>query len=142
MSPVEDAGETVHDRVFTIRQALGESRRKALSQKAFALLLNERARAMGKSVTFDESKIVRTETTRVPDVDEVEVIASVDPEDRGASWLAWGQPRGAILPDPQKDRKLTLEEIARAARQAEREAREQAAKSRGAKTPRNGGRAG
>lgn len=131
VSPTEDSGETVHDRVFMIRAALGENRRRPLSQRAFAVLLTDRAKAMGKAVAFDESMIGRTETSRVPDVDEVEVIASVDPEDRGAAWLAWGGSPAAVLPDPQKDRKLSLEEIARAARQAEREAREQTANRRG-----------
>lgn len=142
VSPTEDNGETVHDRVFTIRQALGENRRRPLSQKAFAALLSERAQAMGKGTKFDESMIGRTETSRVPDVDEVEVIASVDPLDRGAAWLAWGETRGVVLPDPQKDRKLSLEEIERAARQAEREARERASLSRAAPAKKKRGRAG
>jgi hypothetical protein len=130
VSPSEDNGETVHDRVFMIRQALGENRRKPMSQKAFADLLNEKAEAMEKECRFEETMIGRIETKRVPTTEEADVIAAVDPLDRGRAWLAWGETRGIVLPDPAKDRKLTMEEIQRAARQVERDNAAQAQKVR------------
>lgn len=93
VSHSEDSHETVHDRIYLIREALGESRRKALSQAAFAELLNTTAAAMGKPCRFEETMIGRMETKRVPTTEEAEVIAAVDPLARGPVWLAaWGMP--------------------------------------------------
>ncbi|NUO62683.1 MAG: helix-turn-helix transcriptional regulator [Gemmatimonadaceae bacterium] len=85
--------ETVGQRVYLIRSALGPDVRTELSLREFAELLN---RVSGKS--FDPSELSKMERgKRGVSLDDVAVIASVDPERRGRYWLAWGAEADAFV---------------------------------------------
>lgn len=77
-------------RLFAIRAALGEGVRKPLPLREMAALLTERAEGGRR---FHASQLSGWETgASDPTVDDVAVIAAVDPLHRGAAWLAWGDP--------------------------------------------------
>lgn len=85
--------ETVGARIFQVRQALGVDPRKPLSVRAFAAVLTEAAGArLGGDRRYDGSTISRWERGLVtPSLDDLAVIASIDPIQRGKAWLAWGE---------------------------------------------------
>lgn len=85
------AEETTGDRVYQVRRALGPDARHELSQRAFADLLNRAARKARVDLSFTDSTITRIEKNeRRLQLDEAELIASVDPLQRGKVWLAFG----------------------------------------------------
>lgn len=90
----------VGDRVRMIREARGEK------QPEFAAAMNGAAKALGVDERYDNTKVSKMEIGgRAVSLDDVRVIASLDPEKRGLLWLAWGDavahqsvdvPRGAM----------------------------------------------
>lgn len=83
--------DTLGKRVFAIRAALGDGR-IPLSQDAFATLLTERGK---KAYYGPDFSVLERDMKKTPlSIEDIEVIASVDPERRGKYWLAWGE-----LPD-------------------------------------------
>ena len=73
------------ERVYSIRRALGPDPRTEMALREFAELLNERA---GK-VVFDASELSKIERgKRKLSIDAAVLIASVDPLNRGFTWLA------------------------------------------------------
>jgi hypothetical protein len=79
-----------------------------MSQRRFAELLNAKAQEIRLDVAFDGSAITRIEKgERRLQLDEVTVIAAVDPEARGREWLAW-PPIATIeqpdIPAPRRER--------------------------------------
>ena len=79
-------------RLFAIRAALGEGPRKPMSLRAFADLLTERAEGGRK---YHASQLSGWETgASEPGLDDVALIASLDPEQRGPGWLAFGTGTG------------------------------------------------
>lgn len=111
--------QTVGVRVYEIRRALGPDPRHEMPTRAFAELLNAKGEALGVEISLDSSAITRIEKgERRLQLEEVPVVAAVDPLKRGAEWLAWGERQAVEMPDPAKDRKLTDEEKERARRAA------------------------
>ena len=84
--------DSLGDRVFEVRKALGD-KRKPLSQEAFAALLTER----GEKVYYgpDFSNVERNKKPLT--LEDVAVIASVDPERRGKLWLGWGEAQDGTM---------------------------------------------
>lgn len=83
-----EEGQTVGERIYLIREALG-TRRDPMPLEKFAELVAERT-----GVTYDKSMLSRMETgDRKVSLDDVAVLAQVDPKKRGREWLAWGPPR-------------------------------------------------
>jgi hypothetical protein len=77
---------TVGERIYLIREALG-TRRDPMPLDKFAELIE---RATG--AVYDKSILSRMETgERKVSLDEVAILASVDPLKRGRGWLAWGE---------------------------------------------------
>lgn len=73
-------------RMYLVRLALGDGVRTAMPQRQFAELLAERGG------NYDAPKVSRQETDQQPlTLEEVELIASVDPLSRGPAWLAFGE---------------------------------------------------
>jgi transcriptional regulator with XRE-family HTH domain len=106
------AGGTTGDRMRSIRELRGEK------QPEFATELTRAAKRLRLDVTYEGSKVSRLESGRqIFTLEDVTIVASVDPEKRGREWLAWGED-GPILLDPRKDRGLTAEEEQRAVSKA------------------------
>lgn len=102
-----------------------------MPQREFADLLNAKAPELGLKGGYDSSAIARLEKNeRRLHLDDITVIAAVDPKQRGREWLGWGTQ--GEMPNPALDRGLTLEEEERAI--------EAAAKRNRAKTHRRGGK--
>jgi transcriptional regulator with XRE-family HTH domain len=101
------AKQSIGERVYEIRSALGPDARHEMSQKAFAELVNATAkRAKIKIATFVDSTITRIEKgERRLQVEEIELIASMDPLKRGKTWLAFGEAGGAEPLDPPSKQK-------------------------------------
>ncbi len=77
--------ETVGDRVRMIREERGEK------QPAFAAALTEAAKRLDLSIVYDNTMVSKMEVGRRDvDLNDVRVIASVDKQQRGREWLAWG----------------------------------------------------
>lgn len=101
--------DTPGKRAYSIRLALGDGWKVPLPMADFAALLSRRS-----GVRYDSSMVSRIESgDRKLTLDDVAVIASIDPKGRGRDWLAWGTNELPAL-DPEQDRQLTDEEIARA----------------------------
>lgn len=86
--------DSVGDRVRAIREARGEK------QPEFAAALTAAARRLGITETYDNTMVSKMEVGR-RDVGLIDaaVIASLDPSERGRSWLAWGdQAEQATVP--------------------------------------------
>lgn len=83
--------ETPGDRVYQVRRALGPDSRHEMSQRAFADLLNATAKKARLDLNFTDSTITRLETgERRLQLEEAELIAMIDPLERGKIWLAFG----------------------------------------------------
>lgn len=80
----------VGNRIFLVRLALGDGRRKPLAMSRLAELLNKRPERAKK---YSSSKLSLLETNKQrADLDDIAVIAAVDPLQRGKAWLAgWTQ---------------------------------------------------
>lgn len=77
--------ETVGDRVRAIREERGEK------QPQFAKTLTEAARRLDLSISYDNTMVSKMELGRRDvGIEDVRVIASVDKQNRGREWLAWG----------------------------------------------------
>lgn len=80
--------DTAGKRIYAVRLALGDGWKKPMTMADFGALLTKRCKG---AVTYDSAKIARLESgERRASIDDVAVIASVDPEKRGREWLAWG----------------------------------------------------
>jgi hypothetical protein len=83
----EPPEESVGDRIFLVRAALGSSVRTPLALDRFAELLNA---ACGER-RYDNSKLSLLERgKRKPTLEDVRLIASLDPQKRGRDWLGHG----------------------------------------------------
>lgn len=84
-------------RAYIIRRDLGPDPRHELSQRDMAERMAEAAKALGlDGVRYDSSVVARIESgARRLTLDDVAVIAAVDPKRRGRAWLAWGE--GAVI---------------------------------------------
>jgi hypothetical protein len=81
---------TVGERIYLIREALG-TRRDPMPLDKLAELIERTTGAV-----YDKSILSRMETgERKVSLDDVAVLASVDPLKRGKAWLAWGDPAAA-----------------------------------------------
>lgn len=121
--------QTVNDRVYEIRRALGPDRKTPLSQGEFAKRVNAIASRYGMKATYDHSVISKIENgIRNVSIEEVPLFAALDPKERGWMWMAWGRvSEGSITLDPSTDHQLTEEE-------AERGRKKIAEKARGARS--------
>lgn len=131
------ADETPGDRLFLIRAACG-STREPESLKNFALRVFRVA-----AVAYDPTTLSLLERMKQKwRLEDVQAIAKADPLNRGEIWLsALSGPAEAVpMPDPDLDRKLTIQETQRALRTAAREQQEGGARKRRAGTKRPKGR--
>jgi hypothetical protein len=86
---------TVGQRVYLVRLACGDGVRKAMPMREFADLLSQQGDAFYASRISDiENSISK------PTIDEIDVIARVDPLKRGREWLGWGDSGGNVIADP------------------------------------------
>jgi hypothetical protein len=83
---------SVGERVYEVREALG-TRRKPLSQDAFAALLTAQG---GRTYYGSEFSLIERDAKALT-LDDVAVIAAVDPHHRGKLWLAWGEATDSTL---------------------------------------------
>jgi len=82
-------GQTVGERIYLIREALG-TRRDPMPLEEFARLIVTRTGA-----SYDKSILSRMETgDRKVTLEDIEALAAVDPLKRGRSWLAFGEGEG------------------------------------------------
>lgn len=78
--------ESIGERIYSIRRALGPDARTELSLRAFAAMLTE---SSGK--TYYDSELSKMERgVRGVSIEDVANIAALDPLMRGREWLAWG----------------------------------------------------
>ena len=78
-------GGSIGDRVRSIRELRGEK------QPEYATALNAAAKRLKLPKNYSVSTISRLETGRQEiTLEDVLIIAAVDPEKRGRDWLAWG----------------------------------------------------
>ena len=87
---------TISDRVRVVREATG------LTRSQFAALLNETAGRLGVAeVHYDDAKVRNMESAhRAVSLDDLTVVAFVDPDHRGRLWLGWGESRDSTLTTP------------------------------------------
>jgi hypothetical protein len=140
-SLVADEPQTVRERVYEIRKALGPDRRTPLSQGEFAKRANAVAARHGLKSTYDASFISKIESgIRAVSIEEVPVFAALDPLKRGEMWLAWGINIAAPILDldPSQDHRLTDEELER----AEKKVAEKAQPSRRPRVRKTAGKKG
>lgn len=92
------ASEGVGERIFLVRAACGDGPKHPMSMKEFAELLTSRS-PTGRRYYDSTISLMENGQQRVT-IDDVEVIAGVDPLHRGRAWLAWNDlpPGGASLP--------------------------------------------
>jgi hypothetical protein len=88
---------SVGERVYEVREALG-TRRKPLSQDAFAALLTAQG---GRTYYGSEFSLIERGAKALT-LDDVAVIAAVDPQHRGKLWLAWGEAIDSTLHRPDR----------------------------------------
>lgn len=108
--------ESVGDRIYLIRRALGPNARTELPLREFGELLS---RVSGQN--YDASELSKMERgKRGISLDDVAVIASVDPLRRGPGWLAFGEkadhplpPMTPMLPPPSELLKEAAKKSAR-----------------------------
>lgn len=115
-------------RLYLIRLACGDGVRTAEPMAAFAKRVKA---ATGK--TYDQSTISLLERDMQKwRLEDARAFAAVDPLHRGPAWLSGFDelPTNELL-DPAQDRKLTMDEVARAQRQAASEAAETRRLARG-----------
>lgn len=74
-----------------IREARGEK------QPEFAAALNAAAVRLGVQARYDGTTVSKIETgMRRVTLEDIELVAAIDPEQRGREWLGWGAaPRAA-----------------------------------------------
>lgn len=78
--------ETTGDRLYAIRLACGDGRRKAESQKDFSARVKKRT-----GVYYDPATISLLERMeQIWKLEDVEAFAAVDPLKREPAWLAFG----------------------------------------------------
>lgn len=107
-------------RLYLVRLALGDGVRKPESMKAFAERVE---RTTG--VHYDPATISLLETGGQKwKLEDARTLAAVDPMGRGAVWLSALGLQADEGFDPEKDRKLTVEEEERAVRRAATASRE------------------
>jgi transcriptional regulator with XRE-family HTH domain len=88
---------TVGERVRQIREARGEK------QPEFATALNAAAVRLGITARYDGTTVSKLETgMRRATLEDIELIAAIDPGDRGRDWLGWG---GVPRADPSRFRR-------------------------------------
>lgn len=131
--------QTPGQRVYLIRLALGDGVKTPMRIKDFVALIRERTGAK-----YDPSAISRTENgDRDLALEDVPVIAAVDPHERGRDWLAWGDapaPGDVIMVGPVAvDRRTVVERTAEAQAHANAQGAPAAAKQ-GPKKKRDGGK--
>lgn len=103
--------QTVGERIYLIREALG-TRRDPMPLEKFAELI-----AAKTGVRYDKSVLSRKETGQIAaNLDDIKAIASVDPENRGRDWLAWGSDEGGQgakngNPDPKPETPIREVEV-------------------------------
>lgn len=128
---------TTGHRVFLVRQALGPSPRRPLSQEAFAQLLSGQPgarRYYGPEVSLWEQD--KKDLTR----DDIAVVASVDPLQRGKLWVGWGEDEKSPASGDAGDR-FSAEKWRDVSGQAEQDAAEEDAAQASTTAPRkHGGR--
>ena len=84
--------ESVGQRVYLVRLALGDGVRDAMPMRQFADLLH-----IVSGETYSASTISDIETgKRRVTLEDVATIAATDPLHRGREWLAWGTVSGAL----------------------------------------------
>jgi len=127
--------ETAGDRLFLIRAACGNGTRDPEPLKAFAARVKRTTKK-----DYDPTTISLLERMKQNwRLDDVRVFAAVDPLARGQVWLsALDGGEVAEMPDPAKDRKLTMQEIQRAREQSARERGQAAAQLPPSKKRRGG----
>jgi hypothetical protein len=87
------AKESIGQRVYAVRLALGDGWKTPLPQAEFAALL---ADVSGRA--YDSAMVSRMENGgRAVSIEEAEWVAALDPQSRGPAWLAFGEdiPTGA-----------------------------------------------
>lgn len=106
------------DRVREVREATGRR------QIDFAVLLVAEAQRQGMSwLNYDNSIVSKLENaTRQMSLDDVTVIAAIDPERRGKLWLSWGEERDSLAGISRKPKK-TREQLEKELRERERKDR-------------------
>lgn len=138
---------TPGSRLFEIRLAYGDGVRTPEPLKAFSARVTRVTGELYHAATL--SLLERMEQGWK--LDDFNALAKLDKKQRGAPWLAFGivVPDATELdvselevPDPRKDRKLTMQEIARAERQAELERSAQQQQARGGRGPKKRPRGG
>lgn len=73
-------------RVYLVRLALGDGVKNPLSLADFALLIKRKRKAV-----YDPSALSRLENgKRAMTTEDAEHVAAVDPKERGAAWVAFG----------------------------------------------------
>ena len=78
--------ETVGSRVRAIREERGEK------QPEFAAALSAAAKRLRMPLAYDNTMVSKMETgMRAVTIEDIAVIASLDPQGRQKSWLAWGE---------------------------------------------------
>lgn len=103
--------DSMAQRVYAIRLALGDGWKNPLPMADFAELLNAPGRPR-----YDSSVISRIENgERKLSLTDVEALAAIDPHRRGKLWLAWGEVEDATMADqPPASGMLTDAEVAAA----------------------------
>lgn len=81
----------VKNRIREIREARGEK------QPEFAAVLNNAAKRLSIDMTYNNTTVSKMETgARSVTLEDVMIIASVDPLGRPREWLAWGEASASV----------------------------------------------
>lgn len=139
-----DAPQTPGQRLYDIRLSYGDGHRVA---ESLALFAARASRVTGEKYHANTISLLERmeQEWRYSDFN---ALSQLDKKQRGAPWLAFGIERPELdvsdleVPDPRKDRKLTMQEIARAGRQAETEQSARQQKARGGRGPKKRPRGG
>lgn len=123
--------ETPGQRLYKIRLACGDGVREAETLEAFSKRL-EAAGYSYSAMTLSSMERMKQKWR----LDDVNALSSVDPLRRGPVWLAAMDSEPSLeLPDPRKDRKLTMQEIQRAKQKVDEARAEAEQKPRRKKRP-------
>lgn len=124
MGAVADVADTPGKRLYLIRLALGDGFKSPLPADQFVARVKK-----ATGVEYDPSTISRLENgQRRWLLEDAKPLAAVDPLRRGEIWLAHGVNVKDVV-DPERDRKLTDDEVERAKRASEAARDEEAAAS-------------
>lgn len=118
--------ETVGQRLYLIRLACGDGVRDPESLKEFSARVKRATKQHFDPMTLSLLERMKQGWT----LDNILTLSSVDPKQRGPSWLAFGDTQHTALLDPTKDRGLTEEEERRALESAASKAKRGAGKKR------------